>query len=64
MPESVKLSATAEGWVVCPLCGRKKILRVLPQTVVKNLPVLCKLCRREIIVEIAPEPVPEHPASA
>ena len=64
MPESYTLVPTTEGWAVCPLCGRKRILRVLPETVVEHLPVLCKLCRREIIVNIAPESVPKKSASA
>lgn len=46
------------GWVICPICGKGKILKVLPDTVVRQLPRLCKQCKRETIVNIgAPEPV-------
>lgn len=53
------LPVMAEQWLICPACGKKKILRVRPDTVVRNLPVYCKRCRREVIVNIEPEPVAE-----
>ena len=39
------------------MCGKGKLLKILPETSVKNLPCKCKLCRQESIVNIA-EPVP------
>ena len=39
-------------WITCPVCGRGKVLCILPETKVKNLPVYCKVCRRETIVNI------------
>ena len=42
-----------DGWVRCPVCQRnKKLLRITPQTVAKQLPVYCRLCGSEIILDI------------
>ena len=46
-----------DGWAICPMCGKGKLLKILPDTSVKNLPCKGKLCRQESIVNIA-EPVP------
>ena len=47
------------GWLICPVCNRKRIMRVLPATKVKNLPVYCKACHSETIVNIpSQEPEP------
>lgn len=40
------------GWVVCPVCGKKKVQRIAADTVAKNLPVYCARCRCESIVDI------------
>ena len=49
--------AIKNGWVICPMCGKGKILKVNPDTTVHGLPIKCKLCRQESIVNIdAPEP--------
>lgn len=46
-----------DGWVICPICGKGKILKINPDTTVHGLPIKCKLCRQESIVNIdAPEP--------
>ena len=46
------------GWVICPICGKGKILKVNPDTTVYHLPRQCKRCGQETIVDIAaPEPV-------
>ena len=45
------------GWVMCPVCGKGKILKINPDTTVHNLPRPCKRCGQESIVNIeAPEP--------
>lgn len=49
---------TTDGqWLVCPVCKRHskrhKLLRILPSTVVKDLPVYCKHCRNESVVNIS-----------
>lgn len=47
------------GWLICPVCNRQRIMRVLPTTKVKNLPVYCKVCHSETIVNIpSQEPEP------
>ena len=46
-----------DGWVICPVCRKGKLLKLLPDTAVRNLPVKCKRCGQEIIANIdAPEP--------
>lgn len=48
---------TRGGWVICPTCRKGKLLKILPDTAVRNLPCKCKLCGTETIVNIkAPEP--------
>lgn len=45
------------GWVICPVCGKGKILKVDPDTTAHCLPRLCKRCGQETYVNIeAPEP--------
>lgn len=41
-----------DGWLMCPACGRGKVLKVRRDTEVKNLEVCCKLCRQKSIVNI------------
>lgn len=46
-----------DGWALCPVCGKGKLLKLLPGTSARNLPVKCKRCGQETIVNIAaPEP--------
>ena len=48
---------TRDGWVLCPVCGKGKLLKIRPDTAARNLPCKCKLCGRETLVNIdAPEP--------
>ena len=52
-----------DGWAFCPLCGKGKLLKILPETSVRSLPCKCKLCRQESIVNIkAPVPEAKSPA--
>ncbi|WP_298016670.1 cysteine-rich KTR domain-containing protein [uncultured Dysosmobacter sp.] len=54
--EPVKL-IIKNGWVICPVCGKGKILKINPDTSVHHLPRPCKRCGQETIVNIeAPEP--------
>lgn len=39
-------------WLMCPVCGKGKVLQLLPTTKAENLIVYCKICRRESIVNI------------
>lgn len=43
---------------MCPVCGKQKVLRLLPNTAAKDLAVFCKRCGKESIVNISPEPEP------
>lgn len=46
-----------DGWVKCPICGRGKLLKILPTSIAHDIPRQCKLCKAETIVNIeAPEP--------
>ena len=50
-----------DGWVICPVCGKGKILKINADTTVHNLPRPCKRCGQESVVNIeAPEPVSEE----
>lgn len=42
-----------ERWIMCPACGRGKVLKALPTTEAKNLPVYCKRCHQQAIVNIS-----------
>lgn len=41
-----------DGWVICPLCGRGKILKIQDNTTAHALPVFCRRCGQESIVNI------------
>ncbi len=46
-----------DGWVICPVCGKGKLLKTLPDTTAHHLPSKCKRCGQVTIVNIeAPEP--------
>lgn len=49
---------TNQGWLMCPVCGKQKLARLLPTTKVENLALHCKRCGKESIVNIAFEPEP------
>lgn len=55
-PDAVRL-IVKDGWVICPVCGKGKLLKTLPDTTAHHLPRKCKRCGQETIVNIeAPEP--------
>ena len=37
-------------FVLCPLCGGKTRLKLLPETVLKNYPLFCPKCKEEVII--------------
>lgn len=45
-----------ETWVACPLCKAPKLIKLRPDTQIKNFPAYCKRCRREVVITIEPEP--------
>ena len=50
--ESGKLLAVKDGWLMCPACGRSRVLRIYPDTEGKAIAVYCKKCGRESLVDI------------
>ena len=49
-----------DRWLVCPGCG-KKLIKLLPSTVVQDLPMYCRFCKQEAIVNIPPKPESKRP---
>ena len=37
-------------WVLCPLCGNKTRLKLLPETVIRNYLLFCPKCKGETII--------------
>ena len=37
-------------FVLCPFCGEKTRLKLLPDTVLQNYPLFCPKCKREVII--------------
>lgn len=48
----------SQSWLMCPACGRGKVLRLLPKTECTNLVVFCKVCKKESVVNISLVPAP------
>ncbi len=46
---------TKDGYLLCPICQRQKVLRLLPDTSGKKIAVWCKTCKQESIVNIDPK---------
>lgn len=47
-----------DGWAICPVCHKGKLIKLLPTTTVHDLPCKCKRCGQETKLNIeAPEPV-------
>ncbi|MET0017879.1 hypothetical protein [Oscillibacter sp.] len=41
-----------DGCLICPKCGRGKVLKLNPETRAKDLTVFCKVCKQESVVNI------------
>ena len=39
-----------ERWILCPACGAKTRLRLLPSTVLRNFPLFCPKCRYSCVI--------------
>lgn len=37
-------------WVLCPICGAKTRLQLLPETELKAFPLFCPKCRHECVI--------------
>ena len=50
-----------DGWAICPVCHKGKLIKLLPTTTVHDLPCKCKRCGQESLVNIdAPEPASQE----
>lgn len=46
-----------DGWAICPVCGKGKLIKLLATTTVHDLPCKCKRCGHITKLNIeAPEP--------
>lgn len=52
-PEKNGKIIARDGWILCPVCGRKKILQISPSTVARELPLYCRRCGATTKVNIA-----------
>lgn len=41
-----------DRWLSCPVCGKKRLLHLLPKTEGKNIAVYCRQCKQEIVFDI------------
>lgn len=41
-----------DGWITCPVCRNKRLLRIEEETEAHDLPVYCRDCKTEIILDI------------
>ena len=41
-----------ENWLICPLCGKKTKVRILPQTVLLHFPLYCSRCKKEAVISV------------
>ena len=46
----MKENAENKRWVLCPKCGAKTRLKLLPETELKFFPLFSPKCRRESII--------------
>lgn len=47
-----KTARVSRSWLMCPACGRGKVLKLLPDTECKNLIVFCRRCKTETTINI------------
>lgn len=45
---------TGVVWVMCPVCGHGKILKLTEQTRAAGLVLFCRRCKHESVVDIVP----------
>ena len=46
----MKEAIEEKQWVLCPICGAKTRLQLLPETELKSFPPFCPKCKRESII--------------
>lgn len=59
-PQKSDRLTVVDGWLICPVCGKMRVLHLTEKTRATDLPVYCRRCRTETIVNIEPEPEPER----
>lgn len=52
MPDKAGKIASEDGWVICPGCGKSKLLRLDAGGTVRKAYVYCRRCRREYKLNI------------
>ena len=48
----MKKVVVEKQWVLCPVCGAKTRLQLLPETELKAFPLFCPKCKRESIINV------------
>ena len=51
-PASCDILQVRNGWIACPVCRQKRLLRIRPDTTAHALPVWCRYCKSEILLNI------------
>ena len=41
-----------EQWILCPVCGKGKVLHALPGTRAVELEVFCRRCRQRSVLDV------------
>lgn len=41
-----------QGYIICPNCNRKRLLRLLPRTRGSAVALYCKVCHQQVVVDI------------
>lgn len=49
---------TKDGWLICPMCRRTKIIKTLPSTRATDLVLYCRACKAAFVVNSICEPEP------
>lgn len=49
-----------DRWLICPACG-KKLIKLLPTTIVQDFPLYCRYCKQETVVNISFKPESKRP---
>lgn len=42
-----------DGWVLCPVCGKARVLPVFEGTEGQNIPIHCKRCGADRLIDIS-----------
>lgn len=46
------MKAKEKGWYPCPKCGNTKMIKIRPDTMLKNFPAYCKKCKTESVINV------------